>query len=437
MILRTPLARYLPYPELIEARPHGRPYAIIDTSDKPWLPTNGMTSLVDRKLLVPLRAWARSVVRHESAHVKWSPAEIPTVDYDRRVLLAVEDARINTGLVWTELPVLLLETEQRAVLRLARTDLAERDVHAFVLRAVAALGTNVELPLQDVLLGASAAVRELALRCLARVRGALGLGRSQGSPVPHFDLVERLAAEIARWLEAELERLGYPARPAPALDLAGCCLGHGFGLGAPGGGPAAAPGDRERNGTISGELDLVEAPLDVPYLGAARGRRSRPRAVREGDLARHFHRWPIDSAVFGRRRRRRGGTVLIDSSGSMSLDAAGIDRILAATAGAAQVAVYSGSERRGELRIVARAGRRADAAHLAPYGKGNIVDEPALDWLSHQDEPRLWISDGVVTGLHDQSSPELQERCSSLVQRARIRRVRSLEEAVARLSGSR
>jgi hypothetical protein len=68
----------------------------------------------------------------------------------------------------------------------------------------------------------------------------------------------------------------------------------------------------------------------------------------------------------------------------MSLDAAAIDRIASATAGAAQVAMYSGRDDEGELRLIARDGRRADARHLSPFGKGNVVDEPALHWLAGQ-----------------------------------------------------
>src|SRR5262249_53603469 len=149
------------------------------------------------------------------------------------------------------------------------------------------------------------------------------------------------------------------------------------------------------------------------------GRRGRARAASEGVLPRYAYRWPIDQAIFQRAARVRGGTVLIDTSGSMSLDAAGIDRILSASSGAALVAIYSGKDKVGELRIVARDGRRADARDLAPFGRGNVVDEPALAWLAKQDGPRLWISDGGVTGVGDAPSTRVHERCKELVERGR------------------
>jgi hypothetical protein len=109
-------------------------------------------------------------------------------------------------------------------------------------------------------------------------------------------------------------------------------------------------------------------------------------------------------------------------------------RLDPASSGAALVAIYSGSDQAGELRIVARDGRRADPRDLVPFGRGNIVDEPALAWLAHQSGPRLWISDGGVTGVGDTTSAALQRRCKEIVERAGIRRVRTVAEAAAFLA---
>jgi hypothetical protein len=178
----------------------------------------------------------------------------------------------------------------------------------------------------------------------------------------------------------------------------------------------------------------VEAALDSECVGPRVGRRARFRPTAEGSVAAFLHRWPLDGAIFRRTVRRRGGSVLVDTSGSMSLDASGIDDILRVSSGAARVAIYSGMQKQGELRIVARDGRRAGAAHLVPYGRGNVVDEPALGWLAQQEEPRIWISDGRVTGIDDCASSALQERCRALCERARIRRARTVQEAVALLA---
>ncbi len=435
-------ARHKPYPELVEPLPNPQPYFIFDTTGKPWLPTNGMTSLVERKLLVPLVPDARSVALHEIAHVKWSPPELPKVEHDLRYLMAIEDARLNLGLCTLGLQVCLSAVEREQVARLARGDLAERDLLAFVLRAIAAQGTNAELVVLGALARERAAVRDLAYRHVRHVRIALLRGRrARARPVAEFARVLELAAELARTLEPELERLGFARRlPFPLrLGGAGCCLGHGpgDGPGEPGSGekfPGGGAGDDPTGGPASGTMRVVVAALSHPCPNPRGGRRGRGTAASEGVLPRYLHRWPIDRAIFRRVTRVRGGTVLIDTSGSMSLDAAKVDRILTASSGAALIAIYSGRESHGELRIVARDGRRADAKDLVPFGRGNIVDEPALAWLARQDGPRLWISDGGVTGVGDTTSPAIQSRCKELVRRGRIQRVQTIEEAAACLA---
>ena len=148
---------------------------------------------------------------------------------------------------------------------------------------------------------------------------------------------------------------------------------------------------------------------------------------------RWIHRYPIDGRIFRRPCRRTGGSVLVDTSGSMSLDAGGVDRILRDAPSATLVAMYSGRGSEGELRIVARDGRRASTEDLEPFGKSNVVDMPALESLARQRTPRIWISDGHVTGIGDRSSRTITRRCRTLCRRARIRRVRTVEEAAQRL----
>ncbi len=442
-VYRSVPAHHMPYPELVEPKPNPSPYWIIDTVGKPWLPTNGMTSLVERKLLVPLVEGARSVAIHELAHVKWSPKRLPKVDFDLRYLMAVEDARINLGLVWIELPVLLTASEIAQVTRLAQQDLAEKDLLAFVLRAVAAQGTNAEEAVLGALATQSRAVRDLAYRHIRRVRiGLLRARRARRAAVASFRVARRLAAELAREIEPELERLGFPNCLPLSLQLAGagCCLGHGHtgghALSRARHGAKKSGGDGE--GTpedgLSGEMRLVVAPLPHAAPNPRGAGRGRGRAASEGSCPRYLHRWPLDRAIFRRTSRVRGGTVLVDTSGSMSLDAAGVDAILMASSGAALVAIYSGTDKLGELRIVARDGHRADARDLVPFGRGNIIDEPALAWLARQSGTKLWISDGGVTGVGDTTSAALQRRCQEIVQRAGIRRVKTVAEAAAFLA---
>ena len=425
-----------PYPELVEPLPNPQPYWILDTVGKPWLPTNGMTSLKERKLLVPLLPEARSVARHELAHVKWSPKAIPKVPFDLRYLMAVEDARLNLGLARIRLRVVLSPGELEQVARLAARDLDERDLLAFVLRATAAQGTNAEAAVLAQMAAQPQAVKDLAYRHVRHVRIELLRARRQRrAPVASVRVTKRLAAELAQALPRELEALGFASRLPFPLPLAGagCCLGHDP-SGLPGAARRGAKGKDDEPESPSGELRIVTAPLPYPTPDPRGGRRGRGRATSEGSWPRHLHRWSVDGAIFRRRTSQRGGTVLVDTSGSMSLDAAGVDRILSASAGAARIAIYSGQGKVGELRIVARDGRRADGKDLVPFGRGNIVDEPALEWLARQSGPRLWISDGGVTGVDDKPSAALHRRCQEIVQRAGIRRVKTIADAAAILA---
>jgi len=436
MVRQTPRL-FMPFPEIVEPQAGATPYRILDSNGKK-LPTNGMTSMERRVLIVPLDAEHHSVALHELAHVRWSPMRLPKVHFDLRFVMAVEDARINLALALLDLGVHLLDSERTEVAFLAREDLARRDALGFVLRAIASLGTNAE----DTVLAALIATEnrqlaELVHTRLERVRRALEHGRSiRRAPVASFALVLRLAAELARELGREVGNLGY-ADALPTMAEFGdeaCCFR--------GCDERAAPGKRrpgsDRRRTL-GDLASGRLIVSQPHLPHAspRARAGRPGGARpsgEGDLLRFPHRWAIDQAIFRRVTRVSGGTVLIDTSGSMSLDAAAIDRILLAATGATLIAIYSGRQDHGELRIIARDDRRADPKDLVPYDKGNIVDEPALQWLAKQAEPRLWVSDGGVTGVGDAPADALKARCDEIVRRGRIRRVDNLEQAAAALA---
>lgn len=139
------------------------------------------------------------------------------------------------------------------------------------------------------------------------------------------------------------------------------------------------------------------------------------------------YRLPVDGRVFLRRRRQRGGTVLIDASGSMCFGSAELQRITAA-APLATVAIYAGRGTSGTLAIVAARGRMASSSAIgALLGRGNVVDGPALRWLAQQAEPRIWISDGHVTGTRDRPSTDLVVDAIRICQQAGIRRASTAE----------
>jgi hypothetical protein len=157
----------------------------------------------------------------------------------------------------------------------------------------------------------------------------------------------------------------------------------------------------------------------------------------EGCTLSAVHRLPIDGRIFSRSRSQKGGTVLIDGSGSMSFSPAELERIVT-TAPAATVAVYSGHGRQGTLTVVARKGRMAtaDGIQTSRCGSGNIVDGPALEWLAQQPAPRMWVSDGWVTGCHDQTSIDLSADVLRICTHADITRVEKADAVCDQLKAT-
>lgn len=156
--------------------------------------------------------------------------------------------------------------------------------------------------------------------------------------------------------------------------------------------------DQSTSGGEWGEMTVREMPLTDPL---PRGMKERTRrATDTGAVPRNWHRLPLDGSVFTRKvKRPGGGTVLLDQSGSMGLDPSEVLDLMAAFPGVT-IGTYAGTNSRGELRIIARNGRRASEEDCYHPWEKNVVDGPALDWLLDQPGPRVWISDGYVTGAN-------------------------------------
>jgi hypothetical protein len=175
----------------------------------------------------------------------------------------------------------------------------------------------------------------------------------------------------------------------------------------------------------------IETPPRLHRVRGFLGRRNR--ATDEGMYPRCIHRLLIDGRVFRRVRRDRGGTVLIDASGSMQLEPNDLKEILHNAPGCT-VGVYSGNNIDGVLRILAQAGRQVDEHWItAPAGGANVIDGPALQWLSKQPKPRIWVSDGQVTGKYDRSGAVNHLECLCLTRRHQIFRKDKVAGAVQSL----
>jgi hypothetical protein len=435
--------QFLPYPELVEQEAGEKPYTIMDSLAVEGLPSTGMVSKEERLMFVPLAESGASTIRHELAHVRWSPTKLPRVSYDPCILLAVEDARINIALERLGLGVHLSADLIKRVVCLAAADLGRGDIAAFALRTIASLGTNALGHVLAVLDPGSPGAGELVRMLLAGVQAMLERSRSLAADKSIATFAGAMKA--ARFVARELESRGLKILPDGTLRITlvegGCCL-------------SCAPSAHSAFGRLlrlasrkaggkSGVEDINAAEMIIseptlPVTCKVAPRASSLRARREGSLIRNPNRWFSDRAIFrGRARFSGGGTVLIDVSSSMKLDAAGVDRILHKAPSATLIAIYSGNDGKGELRIVARGGRRVGASGLIPFGPGNLIDLPALNWLAKQAAPRLWLSDGRVTGVHDWASSLLTRQCEGVCRRFAIRRVESAEEAAVLLDGRR
>jgi len=436
---------HAPYPELVERGPHAGPWKVLDSRTQDWLASSGATIKVDRTLFVPFEAGGLPVCMHELAHVAWSPDRFPRVRYPLVVLQAVEDARINQGLSRVGLTILLDHEAAAHVGHLTAQDAKHGRVAAVLLRAIASLSTSAETMMRAEVDMLSPRAREIALDWLERTDARLSLASAAaGGPVAPF----RVARDVARDLAGELRRYGLLEDDLRVRDATCCYVPEGTEVGA-----GLGLGDRARRllerrlgrrgdgdgeaGTVEpGELTITRPPLRVRQRAAAPARFGAMRPACEGGVIRRPDRLLIDRAIFARRGRDVGGSVLVDASGSMSLSVEQLEQIVTAACGTALVAIYSGADDAGELRIVADRGWRVAEDDLAPNGSGNIVDLPALEWLARQPEPRFWVSDGGVTGVGDTGCGRLRERCMALARRAGIKRVDDADAALEALSAS-
>ena len=128
-------------------------------------------------------------------------------------------------------------------------------------------------------------------------------------------------------------------------------------------------------------------------------------AVNYGRSPRRIHRLYTDPQrrCFDQERRSKGGVVLVDGSGSMSLTREDVLEILKVAPGAL-IAIYSdmdNGEGRPNIHILAKDGKCVEEKNMPDFGSGNGVDFPALEWAIEQrkrHEPIIWVTDGGVCG---------------------------------------
>lgn len=180
--------------------------------------------------------------------------------------------------------------------------------------------------------------------------------------------------------------------------------------------------------------------LSLPKPRKVDGRLGRKRVPTDiGRNPRHLNRLLTDpeKRIFDKRVRGKGGVVLIDQSGSMSLSDKDIWNLIEQAPGCVIIG-YShrcGSVDIPNVWVLADRGRVVEAV---PSGNGgNGVDGPAIRFAAKKlrtGEPFIWVCDGVVTdGANDRPAKNLLDECAQLIIKHRIHMVENVDEAVSAL----
>jgi len=168
---------------------------------------------------------------------------------------------------------------------------------------------------------------------------------------------------------------------------------------------------------------------DLPM--ARRPVTKRPKRTDSGFILKHPERVYTDQLCFDLRKKRPYiGTILIDCSGSMSIERSELTTIVEMSNGAT-IAGYCEKHRtganEGNLYILSQNGYvvKKLPSHLNGY---NAVDYPALCWLMEQQGPHVWVSDGGVNGRGGDHYDCITNACFNLVRSGGVTRFGDLTD---------
>lgn len=384
-------------------------------------PSNEAHAMVNKnakELFVPLGNTEHDfeLRTHELAHVKWSPDKPEEYEgVTPTALLAIEDARIEYLLQKNDMALVTpMPLTPQQIMRL-QSRVAGNPLEAAGLYACSRYSGS----------------REIMADLTRGVIGREGQRLIDEQLEAHEDVAEDFEAysvDLARWVTANF--IGREDR----MSSESLCMGMGHnphgsaGPGAPKGPPGRGEPDDNEFDVPWGDLEIETPPLTQGLPPHKRKRTKR--AADTGVHLSRIHRLLTDERVFRvKGRKKDGGSLLIDVSGSMDLNSDQVKQMMEAMPSAI-IAMYWGEDTSGTLRVIAKNGRCVDDGDMEPDGGGNIVDGPALEWLCQQQEPRIWVCDGVVTGHDDECSPALDRDAERIVAKGRITRIESVDDVL-------
>lgn len=141
--------------------------------------------------------------------------------------------------------------------------------------------------------------------------------------------------------------------------------------------------------------------------------------------------------IFAEKVKAPGGVVVIDVSGSMSLEMKDVEQLLDAAPGALVLAYsHDGHDGHPNVTILADRGKQIESIPRSIFRGGNGVDGPALIYAikrRHSKEPVIWVCDGMVTSSHDGMSNHLDRAVAALVLRYGIVQIPNVKLAIEQL----
>ena len=387
-----------------------------------------MTEIIGAHMIVPVGndEVDRVIRAHEMMHARISPAE----DFGKWIargiateqgLTVVEEARVNylIGKAGFDTKVLADGSETTSGMRLAEQGDWAQCVYATVAYAFCGGGKDFLTGVRRVNRAWGATLRDIVKRLERELKRADNAGmlastkideRTGLSPVG-FSHVERLAEWVDRLANAkkDQDQDGAPATnngEKRVKDGEKKTPGNGASdneANAPDVKNIAPTEDKRTSGAVPtwAPLRVKHLPL-VRHLKGGLGKKRVASAIGRNPRRMNNALTDPNRRIFDATKKGNGGIVLIDGSGSMSLEASEIIALTEEAPGCT-VAVYSADKAgaNDNLWVIAKDGKMVDT--IPTRNGGNGVDGEAIRWaVSQRKSPRtpiVWVTDGGVHGL--------------------------------------
>ena len=461
-----PNSKAYPYPEIVT----GEKWEVVGTVNNS---PDGSTDNLNRQMTVPLDRectecginHSRMIRRHELGHAKWSPKTIGKLKPGVRAeaVHVLEEVRINHLLYENKLalskPSKCLDVIQQETMKLVyESGIAEIILMGLASKwkvpedngsRYASYKYNDEYTVMSAcfnMINDDDTVTDYRKNQIHYAQRVITMyhqtitNHGYGSTIS-YRKVQKYAEPLSRILDmfrdAPTQDEVYKPKPKPSTASGGNSEGESEESNELGGGSLEERTRddlsqmlyRSTQGTGQwGEMVTHQPPLTVNLQGRLKG----GRAYRPADFGynpKYINRYCVDKKIFKQKQTQLGGTILIDASGSMSFDGKDILEIMQLLP-AVTIAMYNGTGDKGNLRIIAKNGKRVTEEYLERHsGYGNIVDGPALEWLGTQPARRLWVSDMHVFGAHgDTAGFNLMADVNKTVRKYNIINLKNIHE---------